>query len=312
MEQEQTRSQEHPTALLNYLPLPLRHNTTLDLIATALAEDLGLLSDDIYAETDLTKYDITSSATVPHNQVLHGRVTSKQFGTLAGIGLCVAVFKWVDPKIKVSLLSEDGAAVQPGTVVLDVTGAGRSILTAERTALNFLGRMSGIASYTKLFVEAVAGTNAVILDTRKTVPGSRAIDKYAVSMGGGKNHRMGLFDMALIKDNHIDGAGGITNAIQGFREKFGTTIPIEVEVKDLTELEEALAHEPDRIMLDNMPLDMIRAAIEITKHRVPLEVSGNVSIERVKQIAETGVDYISIGALTHSAPVLDLSLRMIK
>jgi nicotinate-nucleotide pyrophosphorylase (carboxylating) len=183
-------------------------------------------------------------------------------------------------------------------------------LAAERTALNFLGRLSGIATLTRRYVDAVAGTKTVILDTRKTAPGFRLLDKYAVRQGGGQNHRMGLYDMALIKDNHIDGAGGLQAAVEGVEKRYGDHIPIEIEVKDLYELKAALALKADRIMLDNMDLDTMRQAVNLTAGRVPLEASGNVTLETAPAIAETGVDYISVGALTHSAPVLDVSLRL--
>jgi nicotinate-nucleotide pyrophosphorylase (carboxylating) len=184
------------------------------------------------------------------------------------------------------------------------------MLAGERTALNFLGRMSGVATLTRKYVDAVAGTGAVILDTRKTAPGARLLDKYAVRMGGGQNHRLGLYDMVLIKDNHIDGAGSISAAVERVRSQWGHKYPIEVEVKDMDELEEALSLEPTRIMLDNMSQEMMRQAVEKAAGRVPLEASGNVSLETVRAIAETGVDYISVGALTHSAPVFDVSMRI--
>ena len=184
------------------------------------------------------------------------------------------------------------------------------MLTAERLALNFLGRLSGIATLTNSFVQEVSGTNAIILDTRKTLPGFRHLDKYAVRMGGGHNHRMGLYDMVMIKDNHIDGAEGIQAAVDRVRQKYGAKYPIEVEVKSLEELETALALNVDRIMLDNMDLVDMRQAVERTNRRVPLEASGNVSLESIRSIAETGVDFISIGALTHSVPVFDFSMRL--
>jgi nicotinate-nucleotide pyrophosphorylase (carboxylating) len=173
-----------------------------------------------------------------------------------------------------------------------------------------LGRLSGVATLTHTFVEAVAGTRAVILDTRKTAPGSRRLDKYAVKTGGGQNHRKGLYDMALVKDNHIDGAGGISPAVARLRQKYGADFPIEVEVKNLEELAEALRLRLARIMLDNMTPALMQRAVELTAGSTPLEASGNVSLATIRAIAETGVDYISIGALTHSAPALDVSLRL--
>jgi len=184
------------------------------------------------------------------------------------------------------------------------------LLAAERPALNFLGRMSGIATLTRKFVDRLVGTGSAMLDTRKTAPGLRHLDKYAVRMGGGKNHRAGLYDMVLIKDNHIDGAGGIEAAVRRVRELYGKDCLVEVEVKDLAELQTALQLPVDRIMLDNMSLDIMRQAVEMTAGRVGLEASGNVTLATVRAIAGTGVDFISSGALTHSAPVLDISMRL--
>jgi nicotinate-nucleotide pyrophosphorylase (carboxylating) len=205
---------------------------------------------------------------------------------------------------------KDGSLVEKSQIIAVVQGSGSSLLAGERTALNFLGRMSGIATLTRRFVEAVRGTKAVILDTRKTAPGSRLLDKYAVRMGGGQNHRAGLFDMLLIKDNHVTAAGGITPAVQRARQMYEKQYLIEVEVKNLTELNEALGLNVDRIMLDNMDLATMQNAVHMANGRIPLEASGNVSLANVRQIAETGVDFISSGALTHSAPSLDISMKI--
>jgi nicotinate-nucleotide pyrophosphorylase (carboxylating) len=194
-------------------------------------------------------------------------------------------------------------------VVAIVRGSGRAILTGERTALNLMQRMSGIATQTRQFVDAVAGTQAVILDTRKTVPGLRVLDKWAVRMGGGQNHRFGLYDMAMIKDNHIATVGGLGEAVERIRSG-GANVPIEVEVTNIEQLQEALSLPVDRIMLDNMNLDEMREAVAITAGRIPLEASGNVSLQTVAAIASTGVDYISSGALTHSVTALDISLEL--
>jgi len=194
--------------------------------------------------------------------------------------------------------------------VADVVGPGRAILAAERTALNFMQRMSGIATLTHRYVEAVAGTRAIILDTRKTAPGIRVLDKWAVRLGGGQNHRMGLYDMVLIKDNHIAACGGITAAVERVRAHNSQSLLIEVEVKNLHELREALALKVDRIMLDNMGLDDMREAVRIAAGRVPLEASGGVNLQTVAAIAATGVDYISAGELTHSVRALDISLEV--
>jgi nicotinate-nucleotide pyrophosphorylase (carboxylating) len=191
-----------------------------------------------------------------------------------------------------------------------VAGPGPVLLTAERPALNVLGRLSGIATLTRRFVDAVAGTGASILDTRKTQPSARRLDKYAVQQGGGQNHRLGLFDMVLIKDNHIDGAGSITAAVERVRTRHGDRYPIEVEVKTLDELDEALRLTPDYILLDNMDLATMRTAVERAAGRVLVEASGNITLDTVRAVAETGVDAISVGALTHSAPAFDVSLRV--
>ncbi|MBZ0288671.1 MAG: carboxylating nicotinate-nucleotide diphosphorylase, partial [Anaerolineae bacterium] len=198
-----------------------------------------------------------------------------------------------------------------GTIICEVQGSGQSVLTGERVALNFLQRLSGIATLTAQFVGAAAGSKAVILDTRKTTPGWRSLEKYAVACGGGQNHRMGLYDMVMIKDNHIDAAGSITaavNAVRSYPDAEG--LAIEVEVKNLDELQEVLLLDVDRVMLDNMTDAQMRQAVAIAGGRVPLEASGNMSLERVASVAATGVDYISVGALTHSAPALDLSMRI--
>jgi nicotinate-nucleotide pyrophosphorylase (carboxylating) len=201
----------------------------------------------------------------------------------------------------------DGDGVTPGDVVAEVTGPGRGMLAAERLALNFLQHLSGIATLTRAFVDAVVGTQATILDTRKTHPGYRVLEKYAVQMGGGQNHRMSLNDMLLVKDNHIEAAGSLTAAVERARARH-PNLPIEVEVKNPVELREALGLGVDRIMLDNMDLEQMREAVQMTDGQVALEASGGVSLERVAAIAATGVDYISVGALTHSAAALDLSM----
>jgi nicotinate-nucleotide pyrophosphorylase (carboxylating) len=306
-----------PLPILNsLLPTPLQHPAVQRLLLLALAEDLNEFADPNLLFPNPSLGDITSQATLPSASTLEGRITAKAEGIIAGLPLAQAVFYLVDPSITFlpdfqnGVHIQDGAYVQPGTLLVKVSGPGASLLAAERTALNFLGRMSGIATLTHKFVQAVAGTRAVILDTRKTVPGLRHIDKYAVRMGGGQNHRAGLYDMVLIKDNHIDGADGIRPAVEGVRSRYGSRYLVEVEVKDLAELHTALSLPVDRIMLDNMDLDTMRQAVEIAAGRVPLEASGNVTLATVRSIAETGVDFISSGALTHSAPVLDISMRL--
>ena len=268
------------------------------LIELAIAEDIG-------------PGDATSNATLDTNVMLHGCITAKARGVIAGLPVAGAVFHRIDPTIDFVAHVADGQEVVPGEVVAEVRGPGPSLLAAERIALNFLQRMSGIATITRMFAAAVATTEATILDTRKTLPGYRVLDKYAVRMGGGMNHRMSLFDMMMVKDNHIDGAGGIAPAVALARAQH-PDLPIEVEVRDLDELRVALAMNPplDRILLDNMDLDTMREAVTITAGRVPLEASGNVTRARVKSIAETGVDFISVGALTHSVKALDLSMKI--
>jgi nicotinate-nucleotide pyrophosphorylase (carboxylating) len=289
------------------LPLDLKHPEVLKLLQMALAEDLS-------AESELGAYpaegDITSRATIPAGERLTGYFRAKAVGVVAGLSMARGVFQIIDPALSFRTSPKDGDIVEKGQVIAQVEGDVRGLLAGERTALNFLGRMSGIATLTRRYVEAVKGTKAVILDTRKTAPGWRRLDKYAVRMGGGQNHRVGLFDMLLIKDNHILGAGGISQAVKRAREMYGEKYLIEVEVKNLSELDEVLKMPVDRIMLDNMELDTMRNAVQMVHGRVPLEASGNVSLTNVRQIAETGVDFISSGALTHSAPVLDISMKI--
>lgn len=295
------------------LPIPLRHPTVLQVIQQALAEDLFADGDPArLARPRFWLADVTSAATLPPDLHLRGRIFAKAEGVVAGLPVATAVAALVDPELRFTPKVEDGQTVTPGTVLAVVSGPGGALLAAERTMLNFLGRLSGIATLTRRFVEAVRGTRARILDTRKTTPGLRHLEKYAVRMGGGANHRLGLYDMALVKDNHIDAAGSLTEAVRRCREHLGPAFPLEVEVKTLDELEEALALEPPptRILLDNMDLCTMAEAVRRTAGRVPLEASGNVCLDTVRAIAETGVDFISVGALTHSAPVLDLSLRL--
>jgi nicotinate-nucleotide pyrophosphorylase (carboxylating) len=302
--------QERIPEILDLLPEGLRHQSTVHLLLLALIEDLSPETPPVSLEELIANGDITSRPTIPPDRILTGRITAKQDGIAAGLPLAEAVFKLVEPQIRFVAQKSEGEMIYSGDIVAEIQGPGRGLLTAERSALNFFGRLSGIATLTHAFVRQVEGTKAVILDTRKTLPGFRRLDKYAVRMGGGQNHRMGLYDMALIKDNHIDGAGGIMAAVKRVRHQFGDQFPIEVEVKNLAELETALALDVDRIMLDNMDLTAMQAAVDRTAGRIPLEASGNVSLERIRDIAKTGVDYISIGALTHSVPVFDYSMRL--
>jgi nicotinate-nucleotide pyrophosphorylase (carboxylating) len=292
------------------LPVELRHPAVLTLLQLGLAEDLSPDAELDPGISSLAQGDITSTLTLAPGSQLAGRITAKAQGVVAGLPVAAAVWLMVDSKVALAPRVAEGDAVMPGQVVADVAGPGPSLLAGERTALNALGRLSGIASLTRQFVLAVAGTRAVILDTRKTAPGARRLDKYAVRLGGARNHRLGLFDMALVKDNHIDGAGGIRPAVERLRRGRGESFPIEVEVKNLAELAEALSLNVARIMLDNMDLALMRRAVERSAGRTPLEASGNVTLATVRAIAETGVDFISVGALTHSAPALDVSLRL--
>lgn len=268
------------------------------ILRGALAEDLG-------------DGDITTACTVPPDSRLRGHFSAKAPGVVAGLAVATRALSLVDAGVRVTPEAEDGQAVAAGTRLAAVNGPGRALLSGERVALNCLQRMSGIATLTRRFVEAVAGTRAIILDTRKTAPGLRVLEKWAVRLGGGQNHRAGLYDMVLIKDNHIAAAGGqIAEAVARVRACDPRRRPIEVEVRTLDELQAVLPLNVDRILLDNMPLDLLRAAVALAAGRAPLEASGNISLDNVAAVAATGVDYLSIGALTHSAPALDISLKL--
>ena len=262
-------------------------------------------------EEDIGTGDVTTDNIVRAGTSLRGRIVAKQAGVIAGLEVAEAVWRELDQRLTFIPTVADGAKVESRTVVAEVAGAARALLTGERTALNFLGRMSGIATLTRRFVDAVASTNAVILDTRKTAPGLRFTDKLAVRLGGGQNHRTGLFDMVLIKDNHIDFAGSITAAVTRVREA-GVKVEIEVEARTLDDLREALALGVQRILLDNMTPQLMHKAVQICGGRAKLEASGNVSLETVLEVARTGVDYISVGALTHSPKVFDVSLEFVE
>ena len=261
-------------------------------------------------EEDVGTGDATTDSIVPVNASLRGHIVAKQSGVVAGLEVARRVFQQLSAEVTFDARVDEGAPVDTRTVLVDLDGPARALLTGERTALNFLGRMSGIATATRQYMDAVAGTKAVILDTRKTVPGLRETDKLAVRLGGGENHRIGLFDMVLIKDNHIDFAGSITAAVQRVRENT-SGLEIEVETRTLDDVREALELRVERILLDNMSLEMMREAVAITEGQAKLEASGNVTIENVRQVALTGVDYISVGALTHSVKVFDVSLEWI-
>lgn len=265
-----------------------------DIIRRAFAEDLP---------------DITSEAIFDSDERGSARFLVKAEGVIAGLAILEGVFRTLDPSAEVTLYAGDGVGVCPGDIVAEVSASVIALLSGERTALNLMQRASGIATLTRRYVDAVAGTRAKIYDTRKTAPGLRMLDKYAVRAGGGENHRIGLHDMFLVKNNHIDRAGSIAAAVARIREK-KMPQPVMIEVRDLRELEEALALAPDFILLDNMTPPQLREAVERTNGRVPLEASGGITLEAVREVAETGVDRISIGALTHSVTALDISMRI--
>ena len=267
-----------------------------DIVERALAEDVG-------------SGDVTSVPIIPSGTRLYGEFLAKERGVVAGLDVVRETFRQVAETIAFAPLLEDGNAFEVGDILAAVSGTGPGILIAERVALNFLQRMSGVATMTRSYVEATAGTRTRILDTRKTMPGLRALDKLAVRLGGGTNHRTGLYDMVLIKDNHIEAAGSITAAVKRVRQA-GITLAIEVEIDSLDQLDEALAAQVDRIMLDNMDTATMRQAVERVAGRVELEASGGITLPRIPEIAATGVDFISVGALTHSVKALDISLDL--
>jgi len=262
-------------------------------------------------DEDIGSGDATSEAIIPLDAQMQAQIVAKQAGVVAGLDVAKAAFLLVDENFGFSTRVSEGQLVKAGQVLAQIAGPAQAMLVAERVALNFLGRMSGIATFTRQFVDAVADTGAIILDTRKTAPGLRLIDKIAVQRGGGQNHRMGLYDMILIKDNHIDFAGSLAEAVRRAR-KGNTDLEIEVETRTLDDVAAALELGVERILLDNMSLEEMRSAVQLADGRAKLEASGNVDLQRVRQIAETGVDYISIGALTHSVKVFDVSMKNVE
>jgi nicotinate-nucleotide pyrophosphorylase (carboxylating) len=270
-------------------------DTVERVVLAALAEDIGA-------------GDVTTEATVAADAVGSAELLMKEAGVVCGLRVAETAFRALDPEIHFEAFASDGDGVEPPAVVARMTGSQRAILTAERVALNFLGRLSGIATLTRRYVEAVEGTGAAVLDTRKTTPGLRALEKYAVAAGGGRNHRFGLDDAVLIKDNHLRAAGSIAAAVMLVRA--ATDLSIEVECETLVQVGEALAAGVDAILLDNMSLDELRAAVALVDGRARLEASGGVTLETIRAIAEIGVDEISVGALTHSARSLDVSLEL--
>jgi len=273
--------------------------TNDELIKKALKEDIG-------------RGDITSRAIVPSGQVAWAKIITKEAGVIAGLNVAHKVFRSLDKRIKFRVKVKDGTRVKKGALLAEISGKARAILAGERVALNFLQHLSGIATLTGKFVARAKGQGARILDTRKTIPGLRGLEKYAVKVGGGVNHRMGLYDAILIKDNHIKLAGGIEKAIDGCRGLGTRNWGIEVEAKTLNQVKEAINAKADRILLDNMNIRTLRQAVKLCKKAgIKTEASGGVNSKNVRTIAKTGVDFISIGALTHSAPALDISLKII-
>ena len=270
-----------------------------DAVKRALEEDLGAAGD------------ITSAACIPADAMSRARLSARKPGVIAGVDLALAAFRLVDSDIETKVEIGDGGRVERGDIVMRVEGPSRGILTAERVALNFLGRLSGVATQTALYVEAVASAHAKIVCTRKTTPLLRAFEKYAVRCGGGSNHRFGLYDAVMIKDNHIVAAGGVAEALKAAKAAVGHMTAIEIEVDSLEQMEEALEHGARIILLDNMTIDDLRLAVTLNKGRAALEASGGVTLDNVRAIAQTGVDVISSGAITHSAPCLDLGLDFI-
>ena len=267
-----------------------------DLIKTALSEDINYL-------------DSTADLLIPEDDMSSAYFMAKADGVLAGLEIALRVFTILDPEMKIECLKKDGDRVAKGDIIAEFSGHTRLMLKAERTSLNILQHMSGIATYTRKCVDAVEGTNASITDTRKTLPGLRALQKYAVTVGGGRNHRYNLTDAAMLKDNHIDAYGGITAAVTALRKKAGHMLQIEVETRNLDEVKEALDCGVNVIMLDNMSAAEMTEACKLINGRAKAEASGNVTLDNIRAVAETGVDIISLGALTHSVSAFDISMK---
>ena len=267
-----------------------------DIIKTALTEDINYI-------------DSTTDLLIPENDISSAYFMAKDDGVIAGLEVALRVFTLLDDTIKIETLFKDGDKVKKGDIIARFKGNTAAMLKAERTSLNLIQHMSGIATYTNKCAELIKGTNASITDTRKTLPGLRPLQKYSVVAGGGKNHRYNLSDAAMLKDNHIDAYGGITPAVTALREKAGHMLKIEVEARTLNDVQEALDCKVDVIMLDNMTCEEMKKAVELVNGRAKLEASGNVTLENIKQVAETGVDIISLGALTHSVKAFDISMK---
>ncbi len=279
---------------VNDLPPPYDRHLP-PLLAAAFAEDLP---------------DVTGCAVFEEDAQVQALLLAKADGVIAGAPAFAAAFTFLDPSCQVDLLHGDGASVQRGDVVAVVAGRARAVLAAERTALNFIAHLSGVATLTRRFVDALTGTHCQVLDTRKTTPGWRALEKHAVRCGGGVNHRMGLFDAAMLKDTHLDACPSLADAVARVRARQGRHFPLVVECSTLEMVREALACEVEHIMLDNMGLEEMRHAVEEVGGRARLEASGGITLANAAEVARTGVHFISVGALTHSAPALDLSLKV--
>jgi len=269
------------------------------IVEKALLEDIGT-------------GDITSESIIPYDLKAKGIIKTSEEGVVAGLDIACLVFKKLDPEICFQSKTKDGKNILPGEVLAKISGSARTILKGERVALNFLQRMSGIASITSKFCQEVKDFPVWIVDTRKTTPGLRILEKYAVRMGGGHNHRFGLYDAVLIKDNHIAVAGGIKSAVNSVQKQISHTVKIEVEVENLSQLQEALKVQVDIIMLDNMDLETMKEAVKMVKGKTLIEASGEITLEKVRKIAQIGVDLISVGALTHSVKSLDISMEILK
>ena len=266
-----------------------------DFVRRTLAEDLG------------SGGDVTSRATIGEDVLLNAEMNCREPIVVAGIEIAAAFFRALDPDVEIGAIAGDGDRVEAGTVLMRLTGNARAMLTAERSALNTLQHLSGIATLTRRYVDATAGTPAILLDTRKTIPGLRVLEKYAARMGGAQNHRMRLDDGVLIKDNHVALCGGVAEAVSRARAA-STGLQVQVEVDRIDQIEPALAAGADRLLLDNMPPQVLREAVELVRGRVPLEASGGVNLDTIRAIAETGVDFISVGRITQSAPAVDVGL----
>jgi nicotinate-nucleotide pyrophosphorylase (carboxylating) len=283
------------TNIISLTDIKLNLGDSKEVILRALAEDIA-------------QGDITSKNIIPEDKSIKAFIKTKEDGIIAGLEIAKLVFDALNENVSITANFKDGDTVKSGDIIAELSGSYRAILTGERTALNFLQRMSGIATKTNMFVNAVKPYDTKILDTRKTAPGLRLLDKMAVRLGGGVNHRLGLYDMVMIKDNHIKVAGGIKNAVNKIKQSIGTQFKIEVETSKIEEVIQAVESEVDIIMLDNMTTEIMRESVKLIAGRALTEASGNMTLERVQEVAQCGVDFISVGALTHSVEALDIGL----